>query len=181
MNRSAASAGMVLSADEFENAHSHFLTCLNTELGKRDEQAKSQIEKWIADVVLMNPVYSLRADALQKFIADTYHVEDVREFVFDLGFRFFTTWGIPHGAARLSASLAEGLSQDGPDAQQSSIPQEILDSMSSAALYQLAEPLTWWDRFLGRQQPSLQEILISNKPLLVMYLVYVTHTNAPAV
>lgn len=180
MSKRNNSAVTVLTAEEFSHAHTHFLDCLNKEMAKRDAQAVHEIEKWIAEVVLMTPVYSLRADALQKFIDNTYLLEDVRDFVFDLGFRFFSSWGIPHGAARLSASLVEGLSQDGQNPEMSLIPKEILASMSVASTKELIDPPTWWDRLLGRQPQSLQGVLTSNKPLLVMYLIYVTHTNTPA-
>lgn len=169
----------LLNTEEYRFAHSHFIECEAMELAKRDALAKEKIQKWVDELVLMTPAYSLRPDGLRNFIDSMYLVEDVRDFVFDVAFLFFVSWGLPHGAQRLSATLVEGLSLDGPDPALSMIPHQVMASMSYAARKELFEPLTWWERLLGRRQQSLGEFFASNKPVLVMYLMYLTHTNAP--
>lgn len=168
----------VLNREEFIQAMEHFTECQQMVLKERTEQARLGIQKWIDEaVILKSPVYSLRPDAVKERIESIFTSEDVREFVFDLGFLFFTTWGVPNAPWRLSANLVEGLSMDGFDAATSSIPDPVLASMPLSVFPQLVEPLPWWKRLLGLKPQTLQMFLANNKTLLVAYMVYLTNTN----
>ncbi len=169
-----------LPSAEFDAACELFVNCQSLVLSQRDENALMAIKKWMdEEVTLQSPHYSLRADAMQRRISRIFGNEDLREFVLELGFMFFTRWGVVDGEWRLAANFVSGLTMDGHDAQLSAIPDDVLASMSRASLPALIDAPTWWQRLLGQEPKDLQWFLATNKFLLVEYMLYVTNDNLP--
>lgn len=169
----------LLPLSEIQEMMAHFSECQAEVLREQIPDDRTTIQKWIdKTVLLMQPVYTLRRDALEELNGSIYNTEAIREFVFDLGFLFFSTWGIQNGPRRLSANLVEGLSLDGPDENLSSIPVRIRASMQLAALPASIEKPSVLRRWLYREKmPTLEDFLSNNKQLLVVYLLRLTNNT----
>lgn len=169
-----------VSNPELVQALDLFIDCHQKILAQREEMQKIVIQKWIdTEIVLMTPAYSLRDDAIGHVFNMIFTNSTLREYTLDLSFLFFTMWGLEHGPARLSMNVAEGLSVDGFDADYSGIPDAELASMSIQSMQKMQDTPKWWHRLIGRKPMSLPTFLSNNKPLLVTYLLYLIHTNAP--
>lgn len=180
MNDSAHKRATPIPHTELLMALELFLECHRQVVAQREEPQKIAIQKWIdQEIVLITPAYSLREDALGHLFNTIFTIPTLREYVLDLSFLFFTLWGVEDGSTRLSMNVAEGLSVDGFDPIHSGIPEAELASMSIVSMSKVATKPKWWQRLLGQKPMDLPTFLANNKSLLVVYLLYLTHTNAP--
>ncbi len=148
------------------------------ELGDDD---KALVNKWIEEtVLLMIPCVSLRPDAVEQLQLTIFEKAVIRDFVFDLGFRFFSVWSEGDNSdLSLAKSLANGLALDGPDASLSVIPESVLASMVTAIFSEVKveSRFPWFS--LARPRVTVEDFLCSNKHLMVLYMIYLTNSRHP--
>lgn len=169
-----------LTSEEMRQAMILFTECQKNVYDESIEDDKIIIDKWISySVLAINPCYSLRPDALNAILSNIFADSRIRDFCFDLAFRFFSTWGDHNDSAhRLSKNIAEGLALDGPDTSLSVIPQTILTSMAQTVFSEIISVSRFpWLR-LSKNPVAIEDFLHSNKHLLVVYMLYLTNTNA---
>ena len=158
------------------------LTSLQEEmLAELSEDDKSTVMQWITSICLFNPSVMLRPDSLIEISDSIFGSSVIADYVLDLTFRFYTLAGNTNTFAQdLVTNLTLGLSLDGPDINYSLIPPELKQSMPTS-LYPNGQQLSLWNRLLARiglyTPITVEQILLSNKHLVVVFLLHITNTT----
>lgn len=157
----------VLTSDQMKNTLALFAISSQHVLSQRSDKSKASVEQWIKNIpYLLIPTVSLRADSLTAVNDSIFSNEDVRDFIFDLSFRFFSLANVDSSFLdKIASTLANSISLDDPKF--SIVPEPIKKSLSSHI------ELTF-NSIFGKKKITIQQLLKSNKHLILVYLFCLT-------
>jgi hypothetical protein len=163
MNRSKP----LLTSDQMKNTLALFAVSSQHVISQRSNESKATIEAWVKNVpYLLIPTVSLRSDSLTNINDSIFSNEEVRDFIFDLSFRFFSLSNTDDQfMTKLSNTLANSISLDNPKF--SIVPAPIKKSLSSHIELTV-------DSILGKKKITIEQLLESNKHLILVYLFCLT-------
>ena len=157
-----------------------FGNCLMARYDELSEVDKGHIESWVYSVKLINSSVILRPDSLIKLTDKIFLDEVVRDFVLELGFRFFTTVAYGENFNVLIDCLTNGLMLDGPDPSKCFIPEPVKQSMATT-LYRNSSIIEWIKSYLNKIGFSfdspIKALLRNNKVLMIVILINLTYAE----
>ena len=164
---------------EINETLTEFGICLKTLYIALSDEDQSNVASWLYSVKRLNPSVILRPDSILKIINTVFSHEVIRDFVLDLGFRFFTTVAYGQNYDQLIECLLNGLMLDGPDPTKCYIPEQIKQSMATT-LYQNSSIIEWCKCNLNKIgfhfDSPIKTLLRNNKVVILVILINLTYT-----
>lgn len=164
---------LTLTTQEMRETLSVFSSTFEWVFSRLGEDDQFKVKSWYEASGRMIPCVSLRPDGLQKIIDDIFLEEPIRDFMFNLSFRFFTICSEgDQFVLRLAGNVAQGLTCDGPNTKWSLIPAKLRESLAQSVFDTMStKPNSWQD---SKYSTTLEGFLESNKLLLLVYLIHLS-------
>lgn len=138
--------------------------------------SQDKIDKWIQSTVLLcKPAYMFRPDSIIELGSSIYSSEEITDYVYDLSFRFFSTWSCGENTfERICKSLTIGLELDQNRKDLCTIPEDIRACMPVSVLSQYRQDVPWWKRLFNRKI-TINDFLNDNRYLVIVLFLYLTN------
>lgn len=162
-----------LNQDEMQKAINLFIDTYS-KVSQNNSQLP-EIQKWIKETILGTvPCYMFRPDILKMVSDSVFKSELIRDFIFDLSFRFFSLLdNSDHYTEKLINNLCNGLMVDSEKL--TLIPQSTRQSLVSTQIPEMFY-ITKVGFFGIKKKTLLSELLLSNKHLIVILFLHLTAT-----
>ena len=158
---------------------SNFVACFTEAYKDNNAEAQVVIDNWVREVKMLNVTMFLRPDSIIKINELLFSRVEVRDFVFDMCFKYFSTYAYGENYDFVVSGLANGLSVDGPEPSKCIIPPELKQSMP-VSVYRNNSILDWVKFNLNkigfRFKTPIEAFLHNNKLVISILLVHLTHS-----
>lgn len=166
-----------LTSTEMSVVLDQFVDSYEIVVRKLTEDENANVQRFINQVSLLIPCYSLRPDKLVSLNDSIFNDTVITQFILDLSFRFFTCSGNSDDyVERLISNIVNGICIDGPDVTKNIIPKTISQSCAINVFSNDSDLSSLWKKFFGsKPDKELRLFLENNKHLVVVYLIYLTN------
>ena len=166
---------MRLDEQQMDRTLATFAAVVNDALDKLvDEDMHLAAVNWINEMRLLEVHALFRPDMIAELNLSICHDETIRNFLFEIQFRFYALAGSGQGYIEgLCTNLAQALLIDGPVAELNVLP-EVLSMHMPLAFLPGPKPQHWLTRlknfFFKNQVPSLFDFLLNNPHIVTVLL-----------
>lgn len=166
-----------LSTREMAEACAHFAEIQAFVESELTTETREEIEKWIYNSILLsNPIYMMRPDAIIELNHGIFKHEKVSVFVTDLAYRFFATWSVGADSyKRLCLSLSNGLEIDKSEMDLCVIPQAIVSSMPVTIFAGLEQDNKPYSLSSNKKKITVFDFLTDNRHIVIAHMLYLTN------
>lgn len=167
-----------LQADVIKEALLDFQELAETAFKQRSEDDQTAVQNWVDQIGLITPQFALRPDSIESLTQEVFGNEAIRDYVLELHFRFFALCGSGDDFInRLIQNLIDAMCLDGPDLEQSVLPDTVTQSGAISIFSQREAPF-FLSRIFGEKRRSREAqfnlflFLRNNLWAVVVLLIY---------
>lgn len=167
-----------LQADVIKEALLDFQELAQTAFMQRSEDDQKAVQNWVDKTELITPQFALRPDSIESLIQDVFGSEVIRDYVLELHFRFFALSGSGDDFInRLIQNLIDAMCLDGPDLEQSVLP-DMISQSGAISIFSQREAPSFFSRIFGTQKKTREAqfnlflFLRNNLWVVVVLLIY---------
>lgn len=170
-----------LTIEEFSSCLEIFTQLVERGLNARYSKTVEQIQEWMRQVSLSNIHLLLKSDSLESLVSTVFSDDDVRDFVKELHFKFFSlaqTSSVDF-TQKLCNNFVDAMMLDGAEKTWSILPEQLREFTAMGVFEQQSSEglLSFWKRKPKEQKLPEQQLflfLMNNRFILIIMLIYLT-------